>query len=205
MCDRVREQHQRAGHRHRAERVIAPPGGVDACLGHDAPDQQQRDHADRDVQQEDVLPSGEPRQETAEDEPRGRAEGGEGAPDAERLVALGALGEHVSHGRQRGWEEHRGAEALGHAHPDQDRLAAGQRGSQRSGREHSETGEDHAAAPEQIGGPATEQQKNAVRQLVCSHDPQQARLREAELSPDRGQGRVDDRQVHDCHERGNGK
>ena len=205
MRDRVREQHERAGHRHRAERVKASPLGIGAGLGDDPPDEQQRDHADRDVEQEDVLPSGEPRQQAAEHDPEGRTEGGETSPDAERLVALGALGEHVPNSRQRGWEEHRGAKTLDGAHRDQDRLAAGERGSQRSGREHGQAGDDHAAAPEQIGGPAAEQQKAAVRQPVCSHDPQQARLREVQLSPDRRQGRVDDRQIHDRHERGDGK
>jgi hypothetical protein len=60
----------------------------------------------------------------------GGTRGADAAPDAQRLVALGALAEHVHHNRQRGRQHHGGAEALDASHDDQEGVAGGQRAGQ---------------------------------------------------------------------------
>ena len=66
----------------------------------------------------------------------GRAAGaGDRAPDAERLVALGALGERGRDDRQRGGGDERGAEALHGAGGDQPDLGLREAAEQRGERE----------------------------------------------------------------------
>ena len=100
--DRVDQQHQPARAGDRPERVKPPAHGGGPAVGDESRCERQRGCADRDVQVEDVLPPGVAGEKPAADQPDGRAGGSEPAPDPKRLVALGALLEHVHHDRHGG-------------------------------------------------------------------------------------------------------
>src|ERR671932_413442 len=68
--------------------------------------------ADGDVDEEDPLPAERVGEHAAEQDAGRRAEAADRAPDAERDVALAALGERRGEDRQRGGRDDRGAEAL---------------------------------------------------------------------------------------------
>ena len=102
---------------------------------------EQRSQTDRDVQEEDVLPSDVAGEHATGDQADRGAGGRDAAPQAERLVALGALREHVHHDRQRRRQHDRRTCALQAAHHDQERVAAGQPAGQRC------RGEDRQAEP----------------------------------------------------------
>ncbi len=123
LGDRVDQQHQPARARDRTERVKPPARGGEPAVGHDPGCERQRGGPDRDVQIEDVLPPGVAGEKPAGDHTDGRAAGTEAAPDPERLVALGALFEHVHHDRQGGGQHDRRAEPLNGPRCDQRHLA----------------------------------------------------------------------------------
>ena len=198
--DRVDEQRQATGHGNRAERVIAPPLGGEPALRHDARGQRQRRRTDRDVEEEDVLPARVAGEQPAGDHADGRPARPDGPPRAQRLVALGALGEHVHHDRQRGRHDDRRAQSLQEAHRDQEALRGRQPAAQRGRGEHEQAGHQDAAAPQQIRGAAAQQQEAAEGEPVAGHDPLQVRLRHVQLAADGRQRDVDDREVRDRHE-----
>jgi len=121
--DGVHESDQPAGHGDRAKRVEPTPHTKQAALWDDPPSQQQRGYPDRHVEKEDVLPA-----DVAGDKPTGDqshrgAQGADATPDAECLVALGALAEHVHHDRERRRQHNRGTKPLQPAHRNQESVA----------------------------------------------------------------------------------
>ena len=90
--ERVDEQRQAGGDRHRAGDVEVARALV-AALGQQARGEQRGREADRHVDEQDPLPAGPLGQHAAEQHAGGAAGAGDRAPDAQRLVALGALGE----------------------------------------------------------------------------------------------------------------
>ena len=122
-----------------------------------------------------------------------------GAPDPERLVALGALANmFITIDRAAGsmiaapmpWTAR--APIM---KPAPVASAAASDAAVNSLSQHQD-----AAAAEQIGGPAAEQQEAAECERVCGHDPLQVGLGEVQVAADRGQRHVDDRQIDDRHE-----
>jgi hypothetical protein len=113
-----------------------------------------------------------------------RAAAGRRAVDAERDVALTALGERGHQEREGGRSEHRSAEALHGAECDQRALRPGEAAQQRARREHGEAGHEETSPPEQVSQPPTEQQRPAEEDRVGRDDPLQARLREAQVGLD---------------------
>jgi len=73
----------------------------------------------------------------------------------------------------------RGAGALDDAGRQERRRRPGGPAQQRRGREAHDTGHEHAAAPEQVGRPPSEQQQAAEGEGVGAQHPLQALLREA--------------------------
>ena len=67
-------------------------------------------------------------------------------------------------------------------------------------REDDQAGDQNAAAAEQVGHAAAEEQETAVGEDVAVDHPLQALLSEAEIAFDRRQGDVEDRGVEDVHE-----
>ena len=136
--ERVDEQREAGGHRaprrrRRSDGARRRRGSRRAGAARAA----RRASADRHVDEQHPLPAGPLGQHAAEQHAGGAARAGDGAPDAERLVALGALGEGGRDDRQRGGGDERGAEALHGARGDQPDLAlgeaAGERGEPRRG------------------------------------------------------------------------
>jgi len=122
------------------------------------------------------------------------------APDAERLVAVGALLEGGREDRERGGERHRGAEALREARADEHPRAAGESADQGRDPDHRYPGDEYAAAAKQVGGTSAEQHEAAVRQEVAARDPLKVLHRDVQVAADRGQGDVDDRSVDEVEE-----
>ena len=70
----------------------------------------------------------------------------------------------------------------------------------RGDREHGERGEQHAAAPEQVGEASAEQQQAAVAEHVAGDDPLQGGGGEVEVLADRGQRDADHGDVEPVEE-----
>ena len=200
LGDRVDQQHQPARARDRTERVKPPAGGGEPAVGHDPGCERQRGGPDRDVQIEDVLPPGVAGEKPAGDHADGRAAGTEPAPDPERLVALGALVEHVHHDRQGGGQHDRRAKSLNRPAAIRNALAGRQPARQRRRRKQRKPDHQDPAAAEQVRGATAEQHEAAERERVRGHHPLQAGGREVQIATDRGQRDVDDRQIDDRHE-----
>ena len=105
--------------------------------------------------------------------PGGAAGAGDRAPDAERAVALGALGEGGGDDRQRGRGDDRGAEALHRARGDQPRLGLREAAGKRGEREQHQADHEHPPAPQQVGEAAAQQQEAAERERVGVDDPRE--------------------------------
>ncbi len=175
-------------------------GVLDAALAQQARSQQDRDHADRHVDEEDPLPAGPLGEHAAEQHARGATGAGDGAPHAERLVALLALGEGRRQDREGGRRDQRGAQTLHGARRDQQVVGVRQAAGQRGDREERQADHEHLAAAEQVGHAAAEQQEAAEGERVGARDPLQARVGEVQVALDRRQRDVHDRDVDDEHE-----
>ena len=200
LDDGVDERHQRGRDRDRARDVEPAPVLAVAALAQQP--RAQRDHGERDrhVDEEDPLPA-EPVGDRAADQPRGGgADAADRGPDAERLVALGALLERGRQDRQRGRRHDRRRHALHDAGGDQRRGGPGQPAAERGEREQCGADHEHAPPPEQVGRAPAEQQQAAEAEQVGAQHPLQVAGREAEVGVDRGQRHDHDRGVEDDHE-----
>jgi hypothetical protein len=169
-------------------------------LGDEAPGESGGGEADRHVDEEDPLPRERAGEDPAEQQAEGAAAGRDRTPDAERLRALGALGERRGDDRQRRRRDQRAAEALEAAGGDQHPGAGGEAVEQRGGREDEHAGDEQPAPADEVGGAAAEQQEPAEHQRVGVDHPLQVRRRELEVVLDRRQRDVHDRGVEDDHE-----
>jgi hypothetical protein len=87
--------------------------------------------------------------------------GGDGCPDAERPVALLALGEHDGQQRQRGGGQQRAAEPLQRAGGDEQRRVLRQAAEQRGDGEDDRAQDEDLAPADAVGQLAAEQQEAA--------------------------------------------
>ena len=177
----VDEQRQARRDGDRAERVEGLRLALLAALLQQARREERRDDADRHVDPQDPFPAEVLGQDAAEQHAGGAAGARDRAPDAQRLVALGALGERVRDHRQRRGRQQRGAEALQRARGDELRLTRRQAAEQRREREQDEPDHEEPAAAEQVGHPAAEEQKAAERQGVGVGDPGEVLGREVQV------------------------
>ena len=198
--ERVDEQRQAGRDRHGAADVEGALGGLVVALGQQARGEQRGGDADRHVDEQDPLPAQVLGQHAAEQHARGAARAGDGAPDAQRAVALGALGEGVGHDRQRGGGDQRGAEALQGARADEPDVGLGQAAEQRREREDDEADHEELAAAQEVGEAAAEQQEATEGEGVGVDDPGEVVLGEVERAPDGGQRDVDDGGIEDDDE-----
>ena len=175
-----------------------PPRG--AALVHEARREDEGQRADRDVDEEDPLPAEVGRQDAAQQDADRGAAAAQRSPDAECLVALGALLERGHHDRERGRRDHRGPDTLNRTRRDEDALRPGEPAEERGEREDDDADHEHAPAPVQVGEAAGEQEEAAVRDRVRRDHPLQVVSREVQRRADRRQGHVDDRDVQDRHE-----
>ncbi len=161
---------------------------------------ERREQPDRDVDEQDPAPRQRLDDDAAEQRAGGAAGAAHRAPDPDRAIALGRIGEGGREDRQRCGCDHRAAEALGRARDDQQRLTVRQAAGQRREREQRQARDEHDPPAEQVGGAAAEQQEARERHRIGVHDPLQVGLGEAERVPDRRQRDVHDGDVEDHHE-----
>ena len=109
------------------------------------------DQRDRHVDPQHPLPAEAVGEDAAEQHAGGAARAGDRAPDAERLVALGAVAEGGGDDRQRRGRDDRRAEALDRARGDQLALGGGEAGRERGDGEEQQADDEHAPAAEQVG------------------------------------------------------
>src|SRR3954451_14155920 len=108
----------------------------------------------------------------AAEEHAGRcAAAADGAPDAERLVALCAFRERRRDDRQRRGRDDRGSDALRRARGDEHADRVGKSADERRGREDRNADHEQTAPTEQVGRPAPEQKKAAVGDRVRDQHP----------------------------------
>jgi hypothetical protein len=81
-------------------------------------------------------------------------------------------------------------------------IRPGEPTEKRSEREDRHADHEHAAAPEKVGGAATEQEQAGEGERVGADHPLQPLRREVELFLDRGKRDGHDRGVQDHHEKG---
>jgi hypothetical protein len=201
LGDGVDEHQEGGGNRYRPEGVITPLS-AGAALRHHCGHQGEGRYADRDVEEEDVLPSGVAGEDSAGQQADRTAQCAHRAPDAESLVAFGPLGEHVHHDRLGGRQYERRPESLQPAHHDEEGVRGGQAASERGGGEDCHADHENAAASEQVSGAAAEEQETGEGQPVGGHQPLQVGFGEVERAADGRQGDVHDREIHDRDEVG---
>src|SRR6266704_3377605 len=122
----ARKATSRAADTPRREIVRAVAQPTSGAFENDPPCEQQRDDADRHVEEEDVLPACVAGEKATCEHADGCPACADCAPKAKCLVALGAFGEHVHNDRERRRQDDCRAESLKAAHRDQERVAAGE-------------------------------------------------------------------------------
>jgi hypothetical protein len=165
-----------------------------------APADGDRNHADRQVDEEDPAPRQALREDAAEDRPGGGRRAVDSAPDAEGHPAIAALVGGADERDVR--REHRGGpDALHATGGDQDGRRARQPRGQRGGGEDDQAADvDRLAADEIRERPGSEQQRREGEGVDVDH-PLQLRERRVQIGGHVGQGHVHDRHVDEEHER----
>ena len=141
-------------------------------------------------------------QRAAEQQPDRAAHAGDRGVDAERLAALGRVGERRRQQRQRRGREQRAEHALQRAGADEHAEALGRAARGGGAGEAEQAGDERPLAAEQVGDPAAEQQQAAERERVGGDHPLAVVVGEAEVALGGGQRDVDDRHVEDDHQLG---
>ena len=169
-----------------------------ARLGQHAAPGDDRDHAERDVDDEDRPPPVVVEQDAADDGPERDAEARGRGPDPDRHRPLAGVGEDADQQRQGRGHDERGAGAHDRAGGDERVDAARVGGARRGGPEHREPGEQRAAAAEAVAErPGEEQQSGEHERVRVDHPLELAHVR-VEVAHQRGEGDVHDRVVdHD--------
>ena len=196
-------EHERdlpGGERDGSGDVEVPLREVAAALDDVADGERDQHGADRHVDEQDPAPAQRLGEHAAEQRARRSAAGGDGAPDAQRAVALGPFGEGRRDDRQRGRRDDRAAEALQPAGRHEQAGARRQRAEQRGEREHGDADDEHPLAPEQVARAAAEHQEPGEGHRVRAHHPLQVVLGEVQRGADGRQRDVHDRHVEDHHE-----
>jgi len=198
--DPVHERDQATRDGHCSGQVEAPVRFLVLRLGHDPQRQDERDDADRNVDEEDPGPRERVGEDPAEEQADGAAADRDRRPHAHRFGPLRAFSEGRGHDREGGRRHERRAEALDSACDDQPGLALCEAADQRRDRKDDDAEEEHALAPDQVARAATEQEESAEEQRVGVDDPLQVRIGHVEVVLDRRQSDVHDRRVEDDHE-----
>jgi hypothetical protein len=197
---RVDEQHEPAGHGHRAGDVEVPVAQVGPALAQEHGRDCGRRNADGDVDEEDPGPAQVAGEDAAKQDAGSRAAARGGAVDPQRKVAVAALREGGHQERQRRGREQRPAEALEGAETDQRALRPRDPAKKRACGEEEKTADEQPAPAKEIRQATTEEQRPAEEDRVRRDDPLQARRRKAEVGLDRREGDVHYRYVEDDHE-----
>ena len=198
--DGVDQQQHRAGDGDRAGDVELAAAAGDLLAARDEPDrgdQREQRHRGRHQQRQPPADLG---QQARQDQAERESARPERGVDADGPVAHRALAEGGGEQRQPGRGGEGGRDALDEPGPDQQLRAADEPAEQRRDREHGQRGEEHPAPPEQVGGPAAEQQQAAVAEHVAADHPLQRGRGQPEGGADVGQGDADHRNVEPVEE-----
>ena len=153
-----------------AQRVLGP------ALPEEERRERNRRDGDRHVDEEDPGPAEVRGEHTAEQHAHGGATACGGAVDAERDVALTALGEGGDQQREGGGSKHCAAEPLQGSERDQRCLGPREAAQQRARPEDREPGDEEPPSSEQVAETPTEQERPAEEDRVGRDDPLQALL-----------------------------
>jgi len=156
------------------------------------PGRDQPDGADRHVYEQDPAPRRLGGEEPAEDRAGGAPGAGQRTPQADRLGPPGTFREGAHQDREGRRREHGPAEALYRTGDQQGRAVRGEPAHQAGRGEQAETGQEYPTLPEQVGGPAAEQQEPGEGEGVGVDHPLKADRAEVKVRTDRGQRDVDD-------------
>ncbi len=139
-------------------------------------------------------------EDAAEQKTDGGTTAGDRAEDAERLAALGRVGEGRGQQRERARGEQCAEHALQRARGDQHLEAGRGAADRRGGGEPEQADDEDALATEDVADAPAEQQQRAEREGIGRDHPLAIVVGEAEIGLGGGEGDVDDRHVEDDHQ-----
>ena len=169
-------------------------GFVDEQVGRD-----DRDHANRHVDEEDPVPVDVLGDDAADKRADGEREGRDASPDANRRAAL--FRRECDGNDREGCGIHHGrADTLNHTRGDQHRRARRQAAAERRQREDDETCDEDAATAEKVGEFAAGEHQRAERECVTGDNPLKRLDLQVQRLFDRRQRDVHDRVVEHDHE-----
>ena len=199
LADRVDERGEAGGAEQGAGDVEATP----ARLGDIARDDLQcgDGEADRDgdVDVEDEAPVADLGEDAADEDADRSTGSADRTPGRERLRALLAL-EGSRDDRECGRREHCGSEPLAGPCCEQCRGGARQGGGDRRDGEHSQAGQEHALAADQVGQSAAEEEQAAEDERVARDRPADRRPTQLQIPGEARQGDVHGRDVENHHQ-----
>ena len=158
-----------------------------------------RDHADRDVDEEDPVPVDVLGDQAADERADREGERGDAGPDADRRSPL-LRRERDSDDRERRRVHQRRAEPLDDARRDQERRVTGQAAREGREREDGEADDEHPAPAEKVGELAAREHESPEGEGVPGDHPLELGHLEVERLLDGGQRHVHDRVVEHDHE-----
>jgi hypothetical protein len=152
-------------------------------------------HPDRQVHEEDPVPARVLHEQSADDQPGGRAHGPGEGERADRPALVGRAVEQPDDHAEGDGGRHRRPCPLDEPGRDQHPRAGREAARERGGDEDRDPGEEHPLPAKQVTQPAAEQQQAAESDQVGGHHPAQAVRGEAEVRLDRGQRDGHDRAI----------
>ena len=195
----VDDREQPGGRRDRAGDVD-PGGQVASRLVQEGEPAERRGDREAEVDEHGPAPVQILGEHAAEQQPDRGAGAGDRAVDAERLAALGRVGERGREQRQRRGGEQGAEGSLERPGADEDLEAARGAGERRGAGEPEQADDEGALAAEDVADPPPEQEQAAEGERVGGDHPLAAVVGEAEVGLGRRQGDVDDRRVEDDHQ-----
>src|SRR3954452_13065061 len=185
--NRVHEEHQPGGGGHCSCNVEVPmPDHRGAAFRQERRGERDRGDGNWNVDEEDPRPREIGREYAAQEDTDRGAAARHGSVEPEREVAVAALGEDRHQQRERGRRHERAAEPLNRPEDDERALRPSKSAQERAEAEDGKPRYKEPAASEDVGEPASEQQRAAEEDRVRRDDPLEARVRKVEVALDRG-------------------
>ncbi len=182
----------------RGERAGHVPGPLTTASGlrQQHPSDRQRDQHQRDVDQEDRTPPEALEQEPAQQRTDRRADGRDGAPDADGQRALPPVGEDLAEHRQGGGHDHRAADTEQRPCRDEHLGAVRAGGDARGDAEKGVAQQQDPSASHPVAQGAEEDQQRGADEGIDVDGPQQLGGGGPEVLGDRGHRDVEHGGVH---------
>lgn len=175
-------------------------GGPRAALGQPQRGAEQHQRADRDVDQQHPAPGQIAGEQAADQAARRAAARADRRPRTDRPGPLGPLGKGRGEDRQRGGRQHGRADALHGPGRDQHPGVLREPARETGGGEEREPDQEDPLAPEEVGGPAAQQQESGEGQRVGVDHPLQPGLAEVQIGAHGRQRHVHHGHVEDDEE-----